>query len=283
MTDSLASRLAVSVLGIPAIVLLVYLGRVYFAIFVTAASLLALREFYILSRSKAISPQLAVGSLACLLVSWFYYQGLESTIFSLSWQQVIVILVIISVILELFRNKEKGTENIAVTLAGILYIPFLLGGLIGLRQVDPVDYGFGMRLTMILFVSVWVCDSAAYAFGKKWGRRKIMERVSPQKTVVGSLAGFVSAVAFYFLVWALGLLESTRSGVVLSILDVLILGIIVGVFGQLGDFVESFLKRNVGVKDSGSFLPGHGGVLDRFDSLILASPLAFLYLTVTHY
>lgn len=108
-----------------------------------------------------------------------------------------------------------------------------------------------------------------------------MERVSPKKTVVGCVAGLVLAVLFYLLIWSIGFLESSRSSTYLSLIDVLILGFIVGVFGQMGDFVESLIKRDVGVKDSSNFLPGHGGILDRFDSLIVASPLTYLYLKLT--
>ncbi|MEE9167424.1 MAG: phosphatidate cytidylyltransferase, partial [Candidatus Neomarinimicrobiota bacterium] len=130
---------------------------------------------------------------------------------------------------------------------------------------------------------IWISDSAAYAFGKKWGKKKILERVSPKKTITGSVAGLVSAVGFYLLVWRMGLLESSQSAVSLSGIDALALGLIVGLFGQLGDFAESAVKRDMGVKDSGSILPGHGGVLDRFDSLSVASPMTFLYLTLSYF
>ncbi|MEE9166694.1 MAG: phosphatidate cytidylyltransferase, partial [Candidatus Neomarinimicrobiota bacterium] len=113
MTGSLSSRMLVNAVGIPGIVFLVYLGGVYFALFVTVVSLLALREFYKLSGSKGIWPQYAVGASGSLLISIFYFRGLESTLFSLTWQNVLVILILVSVILEVFRKKENGTANIA--------------------------------------------------------------------------------------------------------------------------------------------------------------------------
>lgn len=283
MTDNLASRMLVNIFGIPGILLLVYLGRFYFAIFVTVVCLLALREFYNLCRIKEISPQIPAGAAACLVIPFFYYRGLESTLLSLTWHQVLIVFILFSAIFELFRKREKPTENFSTTVAGILYIPVLLGALIGLRQIDAVDYAHGMRLTMTLFATVWICDSAAYAFGKKWGRRRIMEKVSPKKTVVGCTAGLVTAVLFCLLVWSLGFLGSPVSMASLSLVDAVMIGLIVGVFGQTGDFVESLIKRDVGVKDSSNFLPGHGGVLDRFDSLIIASPLTYLYLQLAVY
>ena len=122
-----------------------------------------------------------------------------------------------------------------------------------------------------MFGSIWVCDSAAYFAGTAFGRHKLFERVSPRKTWEGAIAGFIGAVAVFV------------SGRVLllpymSLTDAVICGVIVGLLGQIGDMVESLLKRDAGVKDSSGFIPGHGGVLDRFDSLIVVSPLIFFYL-----
>lgn len=270
--------MAVSVLGIPAIIAVVYLGKIYFATFILATSVLALTEFYRLTRIREVSPTSWVGWVTCLAVAVFYYRGEDSFGPTLSWFQLLVVLILLVVILELFRNRKNAMANISATLAGILYVPVLLGTLIGIRQIDMVDYSFGMKLTLALFFSVWLCDTAAYVFGKKWGRRKILERVSPKKTVTGTLAGIVIAILAYVVMLRTGFLTPDQSSHSISMMDAVVLGIIVGVFGQAGDFVESLMKRDMGVKDSGRFLMGHGGVLDRFDSLIVASPLTYLYL-----
>ncbi|MFQ6616655.1 MAG: phosphatidate cytidylyltransferase [Fidelibacterota bacterium] len=278
MRDTLTSRMVVNVVGIPAIIAIVYLGEFYFAIFVTLASILALTEFYRLARLKDVSPVPWVGWLACVVIAVFYYRGTGDSLLPVAWHELLVTLVLLVAIFELGRNRQNATSNISTTMAGILYVPLLLGTLIGIRQIDLVDYAFGMRLTLGLFFSVWLCDSAAYAFGKKWGKKKILERVSPKKTVTGTLAGIVIAVVAYVTMVRIGFLAPAHSTHSLSMTDAVILGVIVGVFGQAGDFVESLMKRDVGVKDSGRFLMGHGGVLDRFDSLIVASPLTYLYL-----
>jgi phosphatidate cytidylyltransferase len=118
---------------------------------------------------------------------------------------------------------------------------------------------------------IWVCDSAAYYIGSAFGKHKLFPRVSPNKSWEGAIAGFifavVTAVAAKYL-----LLDYLRTD------QAVILGIIVGIFGQLGDLFESLLKRDAGVKDSSNLIPGHGGVLDRFDSLLVVSPLVYLYL-----
>ena len=281
MSDSLTSRILVGVIGILGILFLVYMGRFYFATFVTVVCILAVREFFLLARVKEVSPQFWVGALACALISILYYRG---HIFSLNWQQVMVLLAIITVVFELLRKKQNATQNIAMTLGGIVYIPVLLGGLIGLRQIDLFDYDYAMRLTMSLFISVWTCDTAAFVFGKAWGKRKIMDKVSPQKTVVGGVAGFIAGIATYLILFGIGFLTAaSHSSHAIDISDAVILGVIVGFLGQTGDFVESLIKRDMGVKDSSRFLPGHGGVLDRFDSLMVASPLTFLYLKLFVY
>jgi phosphatidate cytidylyltransferase len=124
-----------------------------------------------------------------------------------------------------------------------------------------------------MIFSVWICDSASYIFGILWGKKKLIERISPKKTVVGFVCGIIGAFASFYVMNRIGFIQY-----VLSPLQVLILTFIVGVCGQLGDFVESMLKRDAGIKDSGKLLLGHGGVLDRFDSLILTSPLVLIFI-----
>jgi phosphatidate cytidylyltransferase len=132
-------------------------------------------------------------------------------------------------------------------------------------------YGWGGWTVLAIFISIWVCDSAAYFAGRAFGRHTLFERVSPKKTWEGAIAGFVGAIAAFVLMKELALPYLTFG-------QSLVCGVIVGVFGQLGDLVESLLKRDAGVKDSSSLIPGHGGVLDRFDSIMFVSPLLFLYL-----
>ncbi|MFQ6674590.1 MAG: phosphatidate cytidylyltransferase, partial [Fidelibacterota bacterium] len=201
----------VNVLGIPGILLAVYLGRFYFAIFVTVICLLALGEFYRLSARRGASPRTWLGWAGCLAIAVFYYRGMESTIGPVNWQQTLMVLILLAAILELFSGTENAMVNIAVTIAGIIYVPLLLGALIVVRQIDLIDYGFSMRLTMSLFIAVWLCDSAAYAFGRKWGKKKILERVSPNKTVVGSTFGLITAVLVYVVMAESGFLSLSRN------------------------------------------------------------------------
>ena len=178
------------------------------------------------------------------------------------------LVVIAGFFIEIFRTTSNPTRNLAMNFFCIFYVGGLLSTLIGLRNLDTLHSTY-FTLTMVL--SIWICDSAAFYFGSKWGRKKILPSISPKKSWVGCIAGLISSFIVYGVAKYLHLLEITGE-------EMLVLVIITGLFGQVGDFAESLLKRNAGVKDSGTMLLGHGGVLDRFDSLIFASPLTYFYL-----
>ena len=119
------------------------------------------------------------------------------------------------------------------------------------------------------FIFTWIYDTAAYLYGRQFGKHKLFERISPKKTWEGTIAGvivtFLSSIGLYFLVN------------ILPLTDWLVLATIVVVFGTHGDLVESLLKRSLNIKDSGTILPGHGGILDRFDTMLISAPFVFLY------
>lgn len=271
MKDTLTNRLLVNVLGIPGILLLLWAGGIYFGLFITLVIILALREFYKINENKNTAPLKIIGLFAAILISAAYYFGMPSTEVVLS---IIIGLVIVTMIAEMLRGRPEPTRNIAVTLYGIIYIPVLLGTLIALRNWDSE---IGTHLTFTIFVSVWVCDSAAYLFGRAWGKKKMLERVSPKKTVVGCFGGVIGAALTYAVIFKTGYL-----GFPFNWVDVAVFTFITGIFGQAGDFAESLIKRDVGVKDSSSLLMAHGGVFDRFDSLFYAGSLSYVYLIISH-
>jgi len=267
MTDNLRRRMLVNVLGIPGGLALVYIGGVTFAGFITIVMLYALFEYYSLQQHKDVYPQKWLGWLLTLLIGYIYYIQPE-----VKFPIVLIYLsffILVALIIELFRNKSHPNQNLGTTFLGILYIPLLLGSMIALREQDTMQ---GTQLTFALILSIWVCDSAAYIIGKKWGVKKIFKRVSPNKTVAGTTAGLISAIVLWLVLNNIGFLGKTYLWY-----QVVTFGVITGGFGQLGDFLESMFKRAVGVKDSGTILMGHGGVLDRFDSLIIASPLVYIF------
>ena len=265
-----ANRSIVSTLGIPGILLFIWFGGIWFAFFILAVMVLALFEYYQIAKLKNTHPIVWIGLFASLFIAYFYYyQPKIDIIFVFA---IIVAFIMFALFIELFRNKPNPIENFNITVGGILYIPLLIGSLIGIRNFDTINT---TNFTFALFISVWICDSAAYIAGKKFGNKKIYPRVSPNKTVVGSVSGLIFAFIAYVVMDKIGFIKFD-----IDVMQITILAIISGVFGQAGDFIESLFKRDAKVKDSGALLLGHGGVLDRFDSLIIASPLVYIFLNI---
>jgi len=269
MKSSFWNRLPITILGIPAIIYLLNEGGMVFAGFVTIVILLSLIEFYSLKKKSDIYPNKFVGIFMAFSVCFIYieYPHAHPTNILTS----IILLIVIGLFMEMFSGRKKPIENISVTLGGVVYIAGLLGAMIALRNWDTMN---GSRFTMVMIFSVWICDSCAYTFGILWGKKKLIERISPNKTIVGFVGGIVGSFASFYFMNTYGFIQYE-----LSLIHILVLTFIVGVCGQLGDFVESMFKRDAGVKDSGKLLLGHGGVLDRFDSLIFTSPLIFIFVS----
>jgi phosphatidate cytidylyltransferase len=308
--SNLATRVLVAVVGIPVILLVTMAGGFYFYAFVLLIALLAIHEVYGLARTKGAFPQTGAGmtfgglivtvfayfNLRSLVLGWLLERGIHVPFPTMAQLLLIVSLVALPLIMtiELFRGRQGALVNIAVTLFGAGYGGLFLGSLVGLRELFiPEDfpvyayfplhgsavpddvaaqlYRWGGYTVIALFASIWVCDSAAYFAGRAFGRHRLFVRVSPNKTWEGAAAGFIAAMGMFQLARVLVLPY-------MSVVNALVCGVIVGVCGQIGDLAESLLKRDAGAKDSSSLIPGHGGVLDRFDSLLFVAPLVFVYL-----
>ena len=261
-------RTFVNALGIPGLLFIIWLGGLYFTIFMSVVIVLALKEFYGITKEKGINASLPFGLVGAAFFIWFYHY--EPYINMLSFLQLAFVFILIALMVELFSKKDNSSANLSHTFFGIMYVPMLLGSLIAIRQMDIT---YSTHFTFAIFLSVWVCDSAAFGFGMKWGKKKILPRISPNKSVVGCIAGLASTFIFFLM-----LRQFSLPSLDFNFQDVIFFTVITGVFGQMGDFIESMFKREAGVKDSGTFLLGHGGVLDRFDSLILAAPLSYFYM-----
>ncbi len=268
MTKNSSNRALVNILGIPTILFLIWKGGIFFAILITIAMLYAVREFYSMNRKHDTYPTIWIGWLATLIIGHLYFHQPEMSAVDLI--SGVILFIMFALLVELFKNKPNPTWNVGVTLMGILYVPILLGTLIAIREMTIVN---GLHMTFSVFLAIWACDSVAYFTGKKWGTVKIFPRVSPKKSVVGSVSGLLGSFLVFIITKETGYLP-------ISWVDVVVFTIITGGFGQLGDFTESLFKRDAGVKDSGTILQGHGGMLDRFDSLIFASPLVYIYLNL---
>lgn len=251
-------------------------------------SLWGLNEFYKLMELNGNKPNKIIGyilsiSLYGFITSWIIQDSIKDEavisvlqFFSRVLFALVSIVSLLIPLVELFRNKEKPLENISITFYGVVYVvmPFILFNLVANYPLGGGYLTEGMRyqssIVVSVFLLIWSNDTFAYLVGSFIGKNKMYERISPGKTWEGTIGGAILTVASSFLIYKwFGILELN---------DWIIISTIVAVFGTLGDLVESMLKRSVGVKDSGNIMPGHGGILDRFDSLIMVAPFVFLYL-----
>lgn len=256
-------RILTGVVLLPLLILFIYLAsEPFFILLVSVATLLALREFYAMAlpSSRRLEQTLAVLSGTALVpLIWLERPAL--------FAGALVLLVLFFAILFLlrFRDLTTVTQQLALMFFGFFYAPLLLGHL-GLLRALPN----GREWVFLVLLLVMASDTAAYFTGVNLGRRKLYPAISPNKSVEGALGGLAGSLAGAFLAraWFFPALE---------IADCLFLGLGLGILAQLGDLFESMLKRSFGVKDSGTLIPGHGGILDRLDSLLFAFAPAYYY------
>lgn len=177
-------------------------------------------------------------------------------------------------IAELYLKHEDPIQNWAYTMLSQMYIalPFSMLNVLAFTATNNGVVTFNTLLPLSIFVFLWINDSGAYCVGSLIGRHKLFPRISPAKSWEGSVGGAVFVLAA---AWAISYYLDDR---ILTMPEWLGLGLVVVVFGTWGDLIESLFKRTLGIKDSGNILPGHGGMLDRFDSSLLAIPAAVVYL-----
>jgi phosphatidate cytidylyltransferase len=275
---ALPLRIASAVIFLPLLVLLARLGGIAWLLFTVLVVGLALREFYRMMESKGLTPHWKSGTFAVLLMPIAGYVRLRTDRVE-EWHLGGFLTMLVGAVLlaELRRGAGKqAVANTASTLLGVLYIGWL-GTHIGLLRELPgpwrEPYARGMSYALLPFFLAWACDTVAYAVGLAFGRHKLVPDVSPHKSVEGAVAGFAASIgaAWVARAWFAPYLTAT---------DAWALGALVGLFGQLGDLVESLLKRDAEAKDASRLIPGHGGVLDRFDSIFFAAPIVYYYLLV---
>lgn len=244
----------------------VLLGANAFTLFFVILSLLCVDEFYKLVTTDQVKPQKRWG--IALAISIF----LPLSLSLLKDEPLMNILICIPVltmitIAELYRHNGHPFHNIAYTIFGVVFaaLPFCF-----FYAMAFVEGEYSSHFPLGFLIMLWASDTGAYLFGVKFGRNKLFERHSPKKTWEGFAGGAVTSLAAAYIL----------SQFFSDLAPIYWLGMsaIIVVAGSLGDLSESMLKRSLSTKDSGSLLPGHGGLLDRFDGLLLAAPLVFVYL-----
>ena len=235
-------------------------------------------EFYNLATAKSVAPQRGVGiaaSVALMLAAFSYgallvYECDDFVLAGISLLLLFFILCALMFVVEVFRRRDNPILNIATTAMGVVYVALPLS----LMSVVPIllnqsEEAWNPWVFLCYLFLVWGNDVFAYLFGISFGRHKMCERLSPKKSWEGFFGGVAGSLA-------MGVLGAyiTSGGYLVWIG----LAVVVSLSSVVGDLVESMFKRDAGVKDSGSFIPGHGGMLDRFDALILSAPFAFIYI-----
>jgi phosphatidate cytidylyltransferase len=269
---ALALRVASGILFLPVLVLLARAGGIAFCAFVALEVTLGLSEFYRMMRGRGLNPFQLLGIASGLALLWVTYRPLTPHV------GVLVTGVLLLVLgLELRRPQARQrVEDIAVTSFGVLYVGWLSAHFVLLRELPwqvGRAYADGASFVLLAFFLTWSCDTGAYAVGRLFGRNRPWAQISPRKSIEGAFGGLLFAVVAAFV-------ARRWFAPYLRVHDAAILGLLVGVFAQVGDLVESLLKRDAAHADSSDFIPGHGGVLDRFDSLYFAAPLVYYYLQI---
>ncbi len=243
------------------------LPPVYFTALVLVAMAVGLYEFYRMARARGSHPQTGLGiALGIIIVLEFYhplFPGL-GTFFVVSFSMLIIM------IERLFspRPVDGALEDVASTFLGVFYVAMLFAFQVAIRT--GVN---GKHWLVFLYFIIWASDIGAYSIGIPFGRHRLYEKVSPKKSIEG-LVGALAASAGMAVLCRMWFMPPVGTG------EAIALGLALAVVGTVGDLAESLLKRAAGVKDSGGIIPGHGGILDRMDSMLFAAPVLYFYLVM---
>ena len=255
-------RVLTGIVAVPIVVGIVYYGSpLLFLLFVAAVTLMGVREYFTIIDRTGISGFPIHGIiLSFLLLLSFYFNGR----FMMEWGLIASVTLFAAWFFH-EDNVKVSIDQISFTLFGVLYVAGLGGYFLLIR-----NFGGGERLIFFLLLIVWLGDIAAYYWGKNFGKKPLAPVVSPNKTMEGAIAGLAGSLAAGAIAgyWFLDHI---------AMVHCLLVALICGTIGQFGDLAESLLKRYAGIKNSGDVLPGHGGVLDRIDSLLFAGPMFYCY------
>lgn len=269
-------RILVGIIGIPLVLLFVFLGDHIFLIMCVVLSFFCMNEFYNLFEKPKNEPskftkwfggisshKVVFLLISSLIVICFYLQKFNFVL-------ILYFIMFVYLIVDEVVKTDKHFEAIGTWMLSVVYIstPF---GLLSLMDSNKFMDFYGANYAIICLILVWVSDTFAFFGGKMFGRHLLAESISPKKTWEGSVSGFLFTLAA-------GLVIKYLWKINFSYEHVILIAIIVGVFAQIGDLFESHLKRTVKVKDSSNLIPGHGGFLDRFDSILFSVPALYIYL-----
>lgn len=265
-------RLITAIAFVLVIALIIILNNDFLdTIFVVLISVLGMYEYNNAFEKKGYHPVSWIGYLSCFSI--FLMGGLISeNLKMVSIRILLPLLLIIGLIYITFKHDKYSIIDITITMFSLLYIPFMFSFI---KLLMLMEHSRVWLLFAVLGASA--TDTCAYEIGSRFGKRKLCESISPKKTVEGAIAGIVGAVLSYII---LTFIVNSFFGMNINYLFIILMGLVVSIVGQFGDLSASIIKRYCGIKDFGEVLPGHGGILDRFDSLLFIAPMVYIFLKI---
>lgn len=252
-------RILSAIILLPLLFFVLIHGGIPFYLGVSLVSLMAIREFYDVFKQKNLKPASILGYIATLFISIFLFLEIKA----IYLEVVLFILFFLACILVVLR--KYNIMDVGITFFGIIYIPYFL------NHVTLVRTSFDHKYVWLVFIIAWMTDTFAYFSGYFFGKHKLIPEISPKKTIEGSIGGIVGSI-FSCVVFAY-IFD-------FSLIHMSIVGGLGSIIAQIGDLFASAIKRFLGIKDYGKLIPGHGGILDRFDSIIFTAPFVYYYLLI---
>jgi len=271
----LLPRLTTAIIGIPLIILSIKFGGIPYFLLIFIIVIFSLQEYiFLTNKAKYENNPVIIFISGILFFISIYLNGsnlLSETKINLLTSSVLSFIIFIIFFVEIFKKKlERNFGRIGINFINIFFICWPMGHLLLIRDIKP----YGNKYSYFLFVLIWLIDTGAYLVGKKFGKTRLAEKISPKKTIEGLIGGFITAIISGIVLIKLLKLDN------FNVTETIILSLIITIFAVIGDLSESLLKREAEVKNSDSLLPGHGGMLDRFDSFIFTAPLFYYYLLI---
>ncbi|MCK9420035.1 MAG: phosphatidate cytidylyltransferase [Nitrospirae bacterium] len=242
------------------------LPPVYFTALVMAAVAVGQYEFYRMAQARGSHPLIVLGIVLGALIVLGFHHPLLPVMGGSSFPVAVAMLLIMIARLFSSRPVDGAVEDVAATFLGVFYVAMLFAFQVAIRTGDD-----GKQWLVFLYFIIWASDIGAYSIGIPFGKHRLYEKISPKKSVEGLLGALVAASAMALLcrVW---FMPPIGAG------EAIVIALMLAAVGTIGDLTESLFKRSAGVKDSGDFIPGHGGILDRMDSMLFAAPVLYYYL-----
>jgi len=268
----LKTRVISATVGIAILVAVLLLGRLTFGVAITVVALIAMYEFYNAVSNTGLRPVKWLGYLSCILLLGVVFIPSLTVTTEVVFLFAFIVLFILF-FLSIFWHDRYTINDISITVLGIAYVAFLFMFVILARNMEN-----GLLMIIFVFLGAYSTDTFAYFCGMFFGKRKFLPKISPKKTLEGTIGGFLGTILVTIAYGVFVLNAKTGSSI--PVYHYIILGALIGIISQLGDWAASSVKRYVNIKDYGNIMPGHGGALDRFDSVLFVAPVIYFYFTI---